>query len=180
MENIAKKEETNISTQKTKSPLELALTVSDRIELDSIRLMGCKCELLRMVGPGKKAFEIERESDSKMDVSTNRVLVTTSFTLKTFESETDSDNPDIIIQATFLLIYRATTLEGITEEAIKFFGESNGIFNAWPYWREFTQNTITRMNLPPLTMPVFRIFEPKETEKEQKKVVSKEETIQAE
>jgi len=38
------------------------------------------------------------------------------------------------------------------------FARTNGIYNAWPYWREFVQNMIARMNLPPLVIPVFRLF----------------------
>jgi len=173
MVKTVKTEKTEISKQKTKAPLELALTVSDRIELENIRLMSCTCEQLQLVGPGPKRFEIKRKAKSSMDNGTQRVFVTTNFELKTFETESDNKEPFAVIQASFLLIYSADTLEGITEEAVELFGNTNGIFNAWPYWREFIQSTTMRMNLQPLTIPVFRIFAPKAPEKTKKKVVSK-------
>lgn len=37
------------------------------------------------------------------------------------------------------------------------FANLNGVFNAWPYFREFLQNATTRMGLPPFVLPVFRI-----------------------
>jgi preprotein translocase subunit SecB len=33
----------------------------------------------------------------------------------------------------------------------------NGVFHVWPYWREMVQNTLARMGLPPLILPVFRV-----------------------
>lgn len=42
--------------------------------------------------------------------------------------------------------------EGLLDE----FAKVNGVFNAWPYWREFVQNTLVRMGLPPLALPLYR------------------------
>lgn len=35
------------------------------------------------------------------------------------------------------------------------FAKINGVYNAWPYWREFVQHCTTRMGLPPLTLPLM-------------------------
>lgn len=43
--------------------------------------------------------------------------------------------------------------EGLLDE----FAKLNGVFNAWPYWREFVQNTLVRMGLPPLALPLYRV-----------------------
>lgn len=43
--------------------------------------------------------------------------------------------------------------EGLLDE----FAKLNGIYNAWPYWREFVQNTLVRMGLPPLALPLYRV-----------------------
>jgi|GEM_PF-1049528 len=59
------------------------------------------------------------------------------------------------IEALFVIRYRVATLDGITEENIDAFGKMNGIYNVWPYWREFVQSMTVRMGLPPLTMPVY-------------------------
>ncbi len=37
------------------------------------------------------------------------------------------------------------------------FASLNGVFNAWPYFREFLQSATTRMGLPQFVLPVFRI-----------------------
>lgn len=43
------------------------------------------------------------------------------------------------------------------------FANVNGVFNAWPYWREIIQNISTRMGLPPLVLPLFRMPSAKTT-----------------
>ena len=42
--------------------------------------------------------------------------------------------------------------EGLLEE----FAKSNGVFNAWAYWREFIQSTLVRMGLPAVLLPLYR------------------------
>jgi len=37
------------------------------------------------------------------------------------------------------------------------FAEYNGVYNAWPYFREFVQNITMRMGVPPLVLPVYRL-----------------------
>jgi hypothetical protein len=42
-------------------------------------------------------------------------------------------------------------------EEIEAFRYSNAIFNCYPYFREFVQNTLSRMNYPPLSIPFLRL-----------------------
>ena len=44
-----------------------------------------------------------------------------------------------------------------TPEEIEAFSESNAVFNCWPYFRELVQNTLARMNYPPLSIPFLRL-----------------------
>lgn len=176
MRKITKTTKQKPVIHKTKTDFDLAIQVSDRIQLETVRLMNCDCKQMLLVGPGQKSFKIERKTDSSVDKGTNRIFVLADFTLKMFETRPNEKEPFAVIKATFLLIYQADTLQGITKKAIDIFGESNGVFNAWPYWREYAQNTIVRMGLPPLTIPVFRIFAPKEAQPNRKKVVSKKKT----
>jgi hypothetical protein len=48
-----------------------------------------------------------------------------------------------------------------TDEQLKAFHEGNVIFNCWPYFREFVQNSTVRMHLPPPPIPFLRISAPK-------------------
>jgi preprotein translocase subunit SecB len=48
----------------------------------------------------------------------------------------------------------------------------NGIYNIWPYWREYVQTTTSRLGLPPLTLPVLtgeslqKLYQEEEKEKQ--------------
>jgi hypothetical protein len=37
------------------------------------------------------------------------------------------------------------------------FANVNGVFNAWPYFREFVQTTSQKMDLPVILLPVYRV-----------------------
>ena len=61
------------------------------------------------------------------------------------------------IKAQVALTYH-TKHEGEFDQAqLDAFGRTNGIFNAWPYWREFVQSSTTRMGLPALVVPSFKM-----------------------
>jgi hypothetical protein len=46
----------------------------------------------------------------------------------------------------------------ITPAHIKAFKNGNAIFNAWPYFREYLQDCLQRMGLPPLAAPFLRLM----------------------
>ncbi len=63
----------------------------------------------------------------------------------------------VSIMATYELIYLIPKDMQVTQDELNDFARLNTMFNVWPYWREFVQSTVTRMNLPPLVLPLFRI-----------------------
>jgi preprotein translocase subunit SecB len=81
------------------------------------------------------------------------------FVLKAFgENEPQKEkNVFLEIEAELVLLYSIKDIEGLDDSSFKSFAELNGTYNAWPYWREFVQNVTSRMGLPPLTIPVFRL-----------------------
>ena len=59
------------------------------------------------------------------------------------------------IDAEYILDYSVDKSPlGITEEAATAFGKLTGIYNVWPYWREYIQSTSMRVGLPPVTLPL--------------------------
>ncbi len=61
------------------------------------------------------------------------------------------------VMAEFELRYALPKELKVTSEVLQKFANVNAIYNVWPYWREIVQNLTTRMDFPPLTLPVFRI-----------------------
>lgn len=67
--------------------------------------------------------------------------------------------PLVTITAVFVVEYQLVVDPPPADRRDKFFGsfaEINGTVNAWPYVRELVQNTLVRMNLPPITVPLYR------------------------
>lgn len=65
--------------------------------------------------------------------------------------ETQSKNYAIKIVVVYKLRY--TYKKSLPKEFIEIFKQRNVPINSWPYFREFVQNTMQRMNIPPITLP---------------------------
>ena len=63
------------------------------------------------------------------------------------------------IRADFRLKYELKNGKAFSKKDLDKFAAVNGVYNAWPYWREFVQSTVARMGLPPLTVPVLKVPE---------------------
>lgn len=136
------------------------LLVSERVQLKDVRLISCKCDQTPVATLGKKAYDINYSTEVQVDKKKGYVIVTAKFHFEAF-TESKTQKPVIFIDATFLLAYKIENFERLTQKGFEQFANLNGIYNAWPYWREFVQNTVTRMGLPSLTIPVYRIVRPK-------------------
>jgi hypothetical protein len=65
--------------------------------------------------------------------------------------------PAFRINAFYLLRYTVGDMEGLSASDIDDFADINGVFNSWPYWREYVQSVSCRMGLPIVTLPVYRV-----------------------
>lgn len=151
--------------RETGQDLKLAVEVANRAQLHDVRLLLSECKQTPRPGhKGSYGFEIKHRIVSAERPKGNLIPVVVRFTFTGFQQEPDLETePSVTIEAAFLLLYSLSNDEGITEDHVKAFADLNGVYNAWPYWREFVQNTIARMELPPLTIPVFRIVSPDKT-----------------
>ena len=150
---------TKAARRKNKLHTDLGLLVSDRVQLKDVRLINCKCDQTPEATRGKKTFNINYSTEVEVDKKNGYIIVIAKFHFEAF-TESKAQKPVILIDASFLLAYKIENFEGLTQKGFEQFANLNGIYNAWPYWREFIQNTIVRMGLPSLSIPVFRIVEP--------------------
>ncbi len=157
---------------KRENKVAVGLLVSDRVQLKDVRLISCKCDQTPEATLGKKAYDIKHSTEVQVDKKNGYVIVTAKFHFEAF-TESKTQKPVIFIDASFLLAYKIENFEGLTQKGFEQFANLNGIYNAWPYWREFVQNTVTRMGLPSLTIPVFRIVQSTAKKSVKKKVVRK-------
>ena len=165
-----KKIKTNVVKRQNK--FSAGLLVSDRVQLNDVRLISSKCEQTPAAMLAKKTYNINYSTQVQTDKKTGYVIVIPKFHFEGFTGS-KAQKPVILIDASFVLSYKIESFEGLTQKAFEQFANVNGIYNAWPYWREFVQNTVVRMGLPPLSIPVFRIVEPAKDKAVKKKVRKK-------
>jgi hypothetical protein len=152
-------------TEMKKDPLGLAGSVAERVEIRNVLLAECKAirssafstkqdGLKLATGVSKLGFGRDEES--------NRLFVTLTFRVAlspVVEADAEAE-VQLRVTATFVVAYSVKSFEGIGDDHIRAFSAINGVFNAWPYWREFVQNTTARMGLPmPVVIPVYRLGE---------------------
>lgn len=135
--------------------VDLAAPVSERVEVLEILLAesAAKRGSIRDHLPAMLTMNVtvETEVDKKQKV----VCVRPRFGVSAKYDDTNEEEL-LQIEAQFVLRYRLPNLGGLSKANFTAFGELNGLYNAWPYWREFVQSTTVRMGLPPLTVPVYR------------------------
>ncbi len=69
----------------------------------------------------------------------------------------DSEDEVVAVFAEYSLLYRVPEELECTEEAARLFASRNGVFNAWPFFRELAHSLVSRMGLPPLVLPLYRL-----------------------
>lgn len=142
------------------SECQLGLLVSDRVELQHVRQIKGAFGHRPVAPNATKSVSINNSTNVDVDNENKVIIVSVDFDLAAKIAE--DKEPAVTVSATFLLMYKVNNVDGLGEDHFKSFGETNGVFNAWPYWREYVQTATVRMGLPVLTIPVFRIFKPQE------------------
>jgi hypothetical protein len=157
---MSKKKTTAKVKRKTSKPdVNAGLLVSDRVQLKDVRLIEFGCNQNQGASRAKKTYKIDHSTDVAVDKESGHVLVIAKFHFEAFAEGQPQKNV-LKANATFALTYTIENFEGLTDKGFRQFADLNGIYNAWPYWREFMQNTIARLGMPPLVIPVFRIVQP--------------------
>ena len=75
-----------------------------------------------------------------------------SYKLKAFDLE--SETIFLTVNATFNVRMKST--EPFTKDFFDIYKELTLQINTWPYFRELVQNMTSRMNISPLTLPLFK------------------------
>ncbi len=66
----------------------------------------------------------------------------------------------VTIQASVIVSYEVDRDSGsANQDELEAFGRVNGVYNAWPYLREYVQSSLVRLGLPPFDLPLLRVAE---------------------
>lgn len=135
------------------------------VELDAVRLVGCACKADVLAVPSVATkMDLNWTSEAlerKTDNGPRGFDVLVKFRLA-ITSREDAAKEFVSLSGLYRLSYALH--EGVepSPEELKLFADGNAVFNVWPYWREFVQSTMSRMGLPPITIPVFRVLGPRD------------------
>jgi|GEM_PF-454200 len=127
-------------------------TVLNGLELLDIRLIESSSALIER-GVDFTDLKVSFDNSSSyenIDSSTTRIIE--SFEVRIFQSKPAVDF--VKITAKFRLSF--ASLHPFTEEFFLIYRDYSLKLNSWPYFREFVQSITNRMNIPPLTLPLFK------------------------
>jgi hypothetical protein len=139
-----------------------AAQVGRVVQLENIRLLELASKLGNYVPNRAASFDIDVEPTHTLADDLSILTVDCTFDL----AVRDAALPDAVFvtaKVAFEMVYRlvvAPPPEELRENFFSAFAEINSVFNAWPYLREIVQTTTTRMNIPPVLVPIFRIGVP--------------------
>lgn len=99
------------------------------------------------------------EATGMRDLAAGQIVVIARFAFTASRVSGDDASGVAEVTATLSLRYSVPSeaLKGIEPEEAQAFAETNGVYNAWPYWRELLQNTAGRLGIPGIVAPVFRL-----------------------
>lgn len=142
-------------TKKAGAKFDLAASVSQRVELDSILLVETVARRKPLPGEYSANVTVGVNVGVQADRKQGVIQVRPRFVLVARFEET-GDDEFLRIEATFLLQYRLPSFKGLRKANITAFGATSGVHDAWPYWREYVQATTVRMGCPALTIPLYK------------------------
>jgi preprotein translocase subunit SecB len=149
---MAKKRQADRLPVKIDTPDNRALSapVSSVVKVESIRLVGCHTKGMPTSTAVRQQLHVEHRPIAER--IENRLLVTIDVHVWT---QAEAAERAVDIYATFLLTYDVGDHQ-FDQANLDAFAALNGMFNLWPYVREFVQSMTVRMGLPALTLPVHR------------------------
>jgi hypothetical protein len=147
------------SYEKKKNLLERVAPISQQVEIETVFLSESRTRR----GPdtmfeGDELSVNIKVSNIKFGTQESaRILIMPSFELTVTKEGEEESAPALSIEASFVLVYVLASVKEFDKSAIRAFAATNGVLNAWSYWREFVQNTTARMGLPPIAVPLLRL-----------------------
>lgn len=148
-------ESSSLRPENVEQKLTLAAPLSAAVELLDVFIAKTACS--RQPTFSKKGARIELAVSKQViwkPERPDRLAVLPALGIRGVSDE--QEKPFFAIEASYVLSYGIRGSNAFTNEQRAAFADLNAMYNVWPYWREFVQSTMTRMGLPPYTLPVFQ------------------------
>mgnify|MGYP005829204143 CR=1 FL=1 len=143
--------------------IRLAFEVNQNASIDRIRLARAKVASRGMDEPPRSPIAVMFNFKSKPVNSPDGVMrIAIMFRMAGVEEKEEAKRetkrePVVLVECAYEVDYVLREGFPITPDHVKAFQDGNAVFNAWPYFREYLQNSLQRMGLPPLTAPFLRL-----------------------
>jgi hypothetical protein len=134
------------------SPEEYKKTL-DNIDLESIYITDSKAKLNKEFL--EKDLQLDISEKNKFNQDEKGLSVQYSFSLK--GNSPNKEKAGVEISVTYNIYYSKKENQQISEDFFNPFSKFILGMMVWTYFREFVQNMVSRMNLPPLTLPLKRL-----------------------
>ncbi len=131
-----------------------------RSDIQSVMLVSSTIKREALIDLGEESSVLNLEVlgvSYSTDLEAGCLFIFPSFRASSSRGEPDNQTVQFSIEATFALTYSVAEMAEATDIQFQAFGVSTGIYNCWPYWREFLQSISTRLGIPPVMLPPFRI-----------------------
>ncbi|MYD71373.1 MAG: hypothetical protein F4W89_11630 [Acidobacteria bacterium] len=135
------------------------------VEIDSVRLCEAHCRSVHPMEIGEESYVKSSYEASVVNEpgESEPLEIEVAFRLDV-SNASDQREFQAEIRAKFELSYQIPADEEFSSEELEAFADINAVFNAWPYWREWVQTSMSRMGMPVMTVPVFRVQRPASAE----------------
>jgi len=139
-------------------PLKQIAPLIEAVQIIDIRLV--EASVATSVRSANEAGEVDLTIRSSADVKEYNKDTGMFWVLVKIKTQLIQREPKkgtaVFVNVAFEIKYGLPKELEVSQEQLNTFAKFNGVFNAWPYWREFVQSMVARMNLPTLTLPMFR------------------------
>lgn len=142
-------------TSRAPSKIDLAGLVSERVQIRDVHLVESSARRQSSRGPGPNRLDVTIGVSTELHPEENRIVVHAKLSLVGRLENEQTREERLRIEVLNDLAYGVHSTEGLGKEHLAAFGELNGVYHIWPYWREYVQSTCARMGFPTLTMPVL-------------------------
>ena len=140
------------------TPLKRAAVVSRSVQIEQVALQSASLrsgidplaipEELTLSQSHRARYDLPEKHPNKIFVFVDFECVATS--------TAPTESPPLSLSATYALVYEHPDVTRLPADALEAFARLNGVYNAWPYWRELIQTASSRAGLGMIVIPVFR------------------------
>jgi preprotein translocase subunit SecB len=144
--------------EQDRNQLQNAIYLHSRAEIKSLRLAWSRIEsqsIVRASSTEGLSLEIDFKP-AAFRVGPEGLTLDTDFKFA-IAREGQKDNPVVLIECRFEGQYALVPEYIPSEEQIEAFRTANAVFNCWPFFREYVQNTTVRLGFPPPPIPFLRM-----------------------